>query len=86
MNGNLTRDRIITEWFFQDWIGDNNYLPEQDDVFLFMTILMDLFSAFGKLNEVERKYIIGRAAIFGMRILFTNSVVVFPIQSYRSVT
>jgi hypothetical protein len=69
MNGNLVRDKIITEWFFQDWIGDKNHLPEQDDVFLFMTILMDVFSAFGKLNEEERKYIIGRAAIFGMHFI-----------------
>jgi hypothetical protein len=69
MNGDLARDKIITEWFFQDWIGDKNHLPEPEDVFLFMTILMDVFSIFKKLSEQEQKYIIGRAAVFGMHFI-----------------
>jgi hypothetical protein len=65
----LFRDKIITEWFFQDWIGDKSHLPEAEDVFIFMKILIDVASVNGELSEQERKYIVGRAAVFGMHIL-----------------
>lgn len=60
------RDKLITEWFFQDWIGDKNHLPESEDVFIFMKIVINALSVCREISEQDRKYIIGRAAIFGM--------------------
>jgi hypothetical protein len=69
MNGDhSSRDSIITEWFVQDWIGDKSHVPGPEDVFIFMKILIDVVSVHGDLNEQERKYIIGRAAILGMHL------------------
>ena len=62
----IDRNRIITEWFFYDWIGDREHLPGSEDVFLFMKIMIDVVSIFGTINEQERKYIIGRGAILGV--------------------
>jgi hypothetical protein len=70
----LTRDRIITEWYFQDWIGHHSQLPDPEDVLLFMMILVDVISVTIKLSEDERKYIIGRAAILG-KLIFNLLIV-----------
>ena len=59
------RNQIITEWFCFDWIGDREHLPGSKDVFIFMKILIDVISIFGKINQQQRKYIIGRGAVLG---------------------
>ncbi|CAF0820610.1 unnamed protein product [Adineta steineri] len=63
---NSARDKIITDWYFREWIGDNSHLPEAEDVVIFMKLLIDIMATNGKLNEHERYYIIGRAAILGV--------------------
>lgn len=63
---NFDRHRLITEWYFYDWIGDRNHLPGSEDVFIFLKILLDAVSIFGKITDDQRKYIIGRGAILGM--------------------
>lgn len=69
-----TRDRIITEWFFQDWIGDKNHLPQSEDVLTFMKILLDTMSICGDVNQYDREYILGRSAIFGNEIFLIHSI------------
>jgi len=66
MNGDhFARDRIIAEWYFQDWIGDKSHLLESEDVFNFMKIVIDVVLVYRELSEEERKYIVGRAAVLG---------------------
>ena len=76
-DNHVTRDSIIKEWYFQDWIGDSDHLPSSEDVFIFMKIMIDTISLFGKLSKQERKYVIGRAAILGR-----NRIDSFEISFY----
>lgn len=65
-NENVNRQRVITEWFFQDWIGETISLPEPEDIFIFLKVLMDISSSMlGELTDQERKYILGKGAVFG---------------------
>ncbi|UJR15216.1 hypothetical protein I4U23_002175 [Adineta vaga] len=86
MNSNhIARDKIITEWFLQEWIGDTSHLPSPEDVVIFMQIVIDVVSMNRTVNDSERNYLIGRAAILGVPEEMLNELQTYQPVSFKDI-